>query len=123
MSGLVSVLVVPEAGDARKMALERRQLPTLVRGGFRELVEPGDAVFEYDTRKLLFRDDRLRARDTVSDRVEGLDAWVVARPSSAAKCVRCWHYRADVGSHADDPELCGRCVENVNGAGESRRWF
>ena len=21
------------------------------------------------------------------------------------------------------PELCGRCVENVNGAGETRRWF
>jgi isoleucyl-tRNA synthetase len=37
--------------------------------------------------------------------------------------VRCWHYRADVGSHADDPELCSRCVENVNGAGETRRWF
>mgnify|MGYP006201487281 CR=1 FL=1 len=25
--------------------------------------------------------------------------------------------------HADDPQLCGRCVENVNGAGETRRWF
>ena len=67
MSGLVSVLVVPEVGDAREMAVEPQQLPTLVRGGFRELVEPGDAVFEYDTRKLLFRDDRLRARDTVSE--------------------------------------------------------
>lgn len=37
-----------------------------------------------------------------------------------AKCVRCWHYRADVGSFADDPELCGRCVDNVNGSGEHR---
>ncbi|MFA7320075.1 MAG: isoleucine--tRNA ligase [Dokdonella sp.] len=56
-------------------------------------------------------------------RVEGLDAWVMARPSTAAKCVRCWHYRDDVGSHADDPELCGRCVENIEGPGETRRWF
>ncbi|MBW8311995.1 MAG: isoleucine--tRNA ligase [Rhizobium sp.] len=56
---------------------------------------------------------------------EGEDAgpWVHAVSTSHGKCVRCWHYRADVGSHADDPELCGRCVENVNGAGETRRWF
>jgi len=50
-------------------------------------------------------------------------AWIHAVSTAHAKCVRCWHYRADVGSHADDPGLCGRCVENVNGAGETRRWF
>ncbi|MFQ5469232.1 MAG: isoleucine--tRNA ligase [Gammaproteobacteria bacterium] len=37
------------------------------------------------------------------------------------KCVRCWHHREDVGSHSDHPELCGRCVDNVAGDGESRR--
>ena len=54
---------------------------------------------------------------------DGLEAWIVARATEAAKCVRCWHYRADVGRHADHPELCGRCVENVDGAGEDRRHF
>ena len=54
---------------------------------------------------------------------EGVDAWIVAKPSAHGKCVRCWHYRTDVGAHADDPELCGRCVENVNGGGEVRRYF
>ncbi|HET7663345.1 MAG TPA: class I tRNA ligase family protein, partial [Rhodanobacteraceae bacterium] len=51
------------------------------------------------------------------------EAWVAARASTAAKCIRCWHYRDDVGSHADHPELCGRCVENVDGEGETRQWF
>ncbi|MEJ2401795.1 MAG: isoleucine--tRNA ligase [Xanthomonadales bacterium] len=45
--------------------------------------------------------------------------WV--RPSDAEKCVRCWHRRRDVGSNAEHPELCGRCVENVEGPGETRR--
>ncbi|KFN45216.1 hypothetical protein N790_10295 [Arenimonas malthae CC-JY-1] len=54
---------------------------------------------------------------------EGAGPWVHAVSTGHGKCVRCWHYRADVGSHAGDPELCGRCVENVNGAGETRRWF
>ena len=45
-----------------------------------------------------------------------------ASASTHAKCVRCWHHREDVGSHAEHPELCGRCVENVDGKGESRQY-
>ena len=41
--------------------------------------------------------------------------------SAHGKCVRCWHRRADVGSDAKHPELCGRCIENVDGAGEQRK--
>ncbi|MDH3537882.1 MAG: isoleucine--tRNA ligase, partial [Gammaproteobacteria bacterium] len=47
---------------------------------------------------------------------------VRAEPSQFQKCVRCWHHREDVGSHADHPELCGRCIENVDGDGERRRF-
>jgi len=56
---------------------------------------------------------------------EGNDdfAWIVARPSSAQKCVRCWHKREDVGSSAEHPELCGRCVTNIDGHGEQRRYI
>jgi isoleucyl-tRNA synthetase len=39
-----------------------------------------------------------------------------------AKCVRCWHRRQDVGQYPEHPELCGRCIENVAGAGERRRY-
>ena len=38
------------------------------------------------------------------------------------KCERCWHHSADVGSNALHPTLCGRCVENVEGGGEVRRF-
>jgi isoleucyl-tRNA synthetase len=41
-------------------------------------------------------------------------------PSEHEKCVRCWHYRADVGSDPEHPEICARCVENVCGPGETR---
>jgi len=53
--------------------------------------------------------------------VPGAAIRAVASPHP--KCVRCWHYRADVGRHAAHPELCGRCVENVEGGGEDRRFF
>jgi len=45
---------------------------------------------------------------------------VMVRPSPHAKCERCWHYRADVGSDPAHAEICGRCVENLYGAGEHR---
>src|SRR3569623_185189 len=52
----------------------------------------------------------------------GVEFWVTVVPSEHAKCVRCWHRRADVGRHADHPELGGRCVTNVAGGGELRRY-
>ena len=55
--------------------------------------------------------------------IEGARVWVAARPSDARKCIRCWHYRADVGRHAGHADICGRCVDNVDGTGEKRQWF
>ena len=45
---------------------------------------------------------------------------VIVQPSTYAKCVRCWHYRSDVGADTEHPEICGRCVSNLFGTGESR---
>jgi isoleucyl-tRNA synthetase len=52
-------------------------------------------------------------------KTDDYQVWV--RKSGAEKCVRCWHRRGDVGSNPDHPELCGRCVQNVEGPGEVRR--
>jgi isoleucyl-tRNA synthetase len=43
-------------------------------------------------------------------------------PSVHTKCVRCWHHRPDVGANAAHPELCGRCVSNIDGPGERREY-
>ncbi|OBY60034.1 isoleucine--tRNA ligase [Pseudomonas sp. AU12215] len=58
--------------------------------------------------------------DAVESELPGLKLKVVK--SAHAKCGRCWHFRADVGSHTAHPELCGRCVENIDGAGEVRHY-
>lgn len=41
-------------------------------------------------------------------------------PASNKKCDRCWHHREDVGQNPAHPDLCGRCIDNVEGEGESR---
>jgi isoleucyl-tRNA synthetase len=44
------------------------------------------------------------------------------QPSSNTKCERCWHYVADVGANVEHPTICGRCISNLYGAGETRRF-
>ena len=55
--------------------------------------------------------------DAASDTLE-----ITATASIHAKCERCWHYREEVGAHAEHPTLCGRCVSNLFGAGEPRQF-
>jgi isoleucyl-tRNA synthetase len=40
--------------------------------------------------------------------------------SNSIKCERCWHYQDDVGTNTAHPALCGRCVSNLVGSGETR---
>ena len=81
----------------------------------------GDA---YDALKRLGDDLKfvfITSRATVHRR-EGAELEVEVTPSTHAKCERCWHYREDVGSDANHPTLCGRCVSNLFGSGEQRRY-
>jgi isoleucyl-tRNA synthetase len=50
---------------------------------------------------------------------------VQARAANASKCERCWHYVEEAsvapGVDAAHPTICGRCVSNLFGSGESRQ--
>jgi len=52
--------------------------------------------------------------------VEGLKLSVTK--TNYAKCVRCWHHTADVGTIVGHEEVCGRCVDNIEGEGEVREF-
>jgi isoleucyl-tRNA synthetase len=58
--------------------------------------------------------------DANDSMLEGLK--VGLERSSAEKCVRCWHFIADVGTNAEHPEICGRCISNLSEVGEIRHY-
>ncbi len=60
------------------------------------------------------------APDVVATEFPGLSVRVDAL--NAQKCERCWHRRTDVGSNPAYPTLCARCVDNVAGKGEVRKF-
>jgi isoleucyl-tRNA synthetase len=65
-----------------------------------------------------------RPPSAVAAEIEGFGPlWIDARASRAPKCERCWHRRPEVGENKEHPTLCGRCVDNVAGPGEVRRFI
>jgi len=48
--------------------------------------------------------------------------WLRAQPIEDPKCARCWQRRADVGHSQAHPQLCGRCIVNIEGPGEQRKY-
>lgn len=49
-----------------------------------------------------------------------LELAIEVHASDNAKCARCWHRRETVGTFEQFPELCDRCVNNLNGQDEVR---
>jgi isoleucyl-tRNA synthetase len=62
----------------------------------------------------------VEAEGAIDTELEGLLLSVVA--SKHDKCERCWHRREDVGAGKEHESLCGRCIENLDGMGEQRRF-
>ena len=46
---------------------------------------------------------------------------IKVNPSNNTKCVRCWHRCSSVGSNKEHPELCNRCIDNIENDGEQRK--
>ena len=85
------------------------------------LVKLGDELrFVLITSEARVRAASERPDAAMETEVPGL--WLRVAPSEQNKCGRCWHHRADVGSHREHPEICGRCLENIETAGETRRF-
>ena len=52
---------------------------------------------------------------------EGNTFKIKVTTSKNAKCVRCWHRDSSVGSIQEHPELCNRCIDNIENDGEQRK--
>ncbi len=56
----------------------------------------------------------------IATEIPGL--WLQVSPTQNKKCERCWHRVEEVGKNEKHPTLCGRCVINIDGKGEVRKF-
>jgi isoleucyl-tRNA synthetase len=89
------------------------------------LQAPGEELrFWFITSRAAARPAGERPASALAAALEGGGTlWIEAGASAAPKCERCWHRRPEVGENKEHPTLCGRCVQNVAGAGEARRFI
>ncbi len=69
---------------------------------------------------LITSDAKVVALDEGLTKNEGILVEPVKSPYE--KCERCWQRRADVNSDENYPGICGRCIDNIAGAGEVRHF-
>ncbi|MCF6288489.1 MAG: isoleucine--tRNA ligase [Proteobacteria bacterium] len=60
--------------------------------------------------------------NAVECKLEQDTVYILADVAAGEKCVRCWHKLEDVGHNVTHPELCGRCIDNIDGQGEIRKY-
>jgi len=77
---------------------------------------------DYDALASLGDDLRFVLITSAATVLRGEQLAIKVTSSTHAKCDRCWHYRADVGVDPAHPAICGRCVANLAGPGEPRRY-
>lgn len=61
-----------------------------------------------------------KTSEAVDSDVQGLA--IAVKASSAKKCDRCWHYVDSVGTIEGHECVCQRCVTNIDGEGEVRKF-
>lgn len=54
------------------------------------------------------------------DMLKGLK--ISLNQAAGDKCPRCWHHTSDMGLNTLQPDLCARCVTNLTGNGEYRKF-
>ncbi|MBX9675781.1 MAG: isoleucine--tRNA ligase [Methylotenera sp.] len=105
-------------------AIEEKRAAGLVGSSLQSEIDIDAQAETYESLARLEDDLRfvlITSRATVNNTSgDGLKIKVI--PSTHKKCDRCWHYRADVGSHPEHPTICGRCVSNLFGVGEVRKY-
>ena len=62
--------------------------------------------------------DTLDANDIISTEIDGLKVQVTK--TDHIKCQRCWHHVENIGFNEDHPNICNRCLQNIEGEGEIR---
>ncbi len=76
--------------------------------------------FALITSKVIIKAIEQQPVDVVATDLEGVA--LAVNKSVHEKCERCWHRVEDIGVDPDHPTICGRCVTNVVGAGETREF-
>ena len=111
-----------EIKDQVNLAIEEARNNDLVKGSLDTTVTLELEVNDYKLMSI-FEDDLHFLFITSEIRLEEANSFkVLIDLNKNEKCTRCWHRHDSVGSNVNHPDLCTRCITNIEGDGEIRNF-
>jgi isoleucyl-tRNA synthetase len=112
--------------DVVSKAIEEKRNTGLVKGGLTTevVIHAGEQAYKPlqllgDELKFVLITSKVSLlQNTTSDSALEIDV----SASEHARCDRCWHQVEEVGKNETHPELCDRCINNIDGEGEQRHY-
>jgi isoleucyl-tRNA synthetase len=112
--------------DVVSKAIEEKRNAGMVKGGLTTevVIHAGEQAYKPlqllgDELKFVLITSKVKLLQNATS-VSALEVDVSA--SEHARCDRCWHQTEEVGNNETHPELCDRCIDNIDGEGEQRHY-
>ena len=109
-----------EVKDAVNQSIEEMRNENKIKGSLDSVVDIQATSNDLNILKKLGSELHFLFISSEANVNEGKNFKIKVNPSKNSKCVRCWHRCFSVGSSKEHPELCTRCIENIDDEGEKR---
>ncbi len=123
---LVSWEQIFKVRDTVSKAIEEKRNAGLVKGGLTTEVTIKAGEQWYKPLQLVGEELKFvlitSKVELILDNVSDSAIEVQVSASDHKRCDRCWHQVNDVGRNSVHPELCDRCIDNIDGDGEQRHY-
>lgn len=83
-----------------------------------------ELAFGFLVSSIVILDYENLSKSDKSDSLKGnLNLKIILKKTKGIKCLRCWNYVSQLSQHQDYFNVCYRCVQNIIGLGEERKYF
>ena len=112
-----------EIKDAVNQSIEAMRNENKIKGSLDSVVDIQTTANDLNILKKLGEELHFLFISSEANVNEAKSFKIKVNSSKNTKCVRCWHRCSSVGSSKEHPELCNRCIENVEKNGEQRSFL
>ena len=110
-----------EIKDAVNQTIEEMRNENTIKGSLDSIVDIKATADDMSILKKLGEELHFLFISSEANLSKGKSFKIKVNPSNNTKCVRCWHRCSSVGSNKEHPELCNRCIDNIENDGEQRK--
>ena len=111
-----------EIKDAVNQSIEEMRNENKIKGSLDSVVDIQATSNDFDVLKKLGVELHFLFISSEANIKKSKNFKIKVSSSKNPKCTRCWHRHSSVGISKEHPELCNRCIDNIDNDGEQRKF-